>query len=135
MRIKLLVESVLIGIFVLAIIALLSVLVNTNAIVFLDGLLLMMLYLIFSFWLFKDPDISVIYIVLIGMVYSLTIFTCIYCSFSLFGNLFFVIICYTFLLINTLNSLFQYKKNFYRRQFYRSLFFLALLSFIYINHY
>ena len=135
MKKKLLVEFIPLTILIVALLLKILNVPHQTWIIFFDGLLVMIIYMFFSFWLFYDPEILVVYRIIIGLVYMFAVFVFLYFSFSLYGFLLFVGLGYTVLLVHCLNCLFKIKTKFYKQHFYRSLFFLCVLTLIYIHHY
>ncbi|TWJ01714.1 hypothetical protein JN11_01868 [Mucilaginibacter frigoritolerans] len=132
---RLLVELIPLGIFIVAVLLKLINIPYQSWIIFFDGFLLMIMYMLLSFWLFEDSAIRIIYKVLIGFVYMFTILVFMFLLFNLYGVLLIVGAGYTILLCHLLNCLFKIKTPFYKQHFYRSMLFLIMLTLIYIRHY
>jgi len=74
MKKKLLVELIPLTILIVALLLKILNVPHQTWIIFFDGLLVMIIYMFFSFWLFYDPEILVVYRIIIGLVYMFAVF-------------------------------------------------------------
>ena len=109
--------------------------IDLSSIILIDGMLLMIIYMFFSYWLDGEKTIPIIAQIFIGLVYTLTILSIIFCHLNLYGNLFFIAVDYTLLIFLCLNCLFKIKRLFFKQHFYRSLLFIIMLTFAYSKKY
>ncbi len=135
MNAKKLTELIPCIIFILSGILTLIKIPHSSYVVFLSGLLLMIIYLFLSVWLFSEETISIFNRITIGIALCLTILGLIFSINNFYGNLVFIVVSYMALGTLILNCLYKIKRKSYKKILVRGLLYLVLLTVVYFVRY